>query len=139
MRVEEQLMQSCLNRRSGGDWGAITIEAIIVVPVMMLLLTAIVQCALWAHAEQVVHLSASEGDRVARDLNGGLTAGQARAYSIVRGPGSDLSSSNVVVALDPGDMASVTVTGSTISILPGMAIPVSAVAIGPIQEFRASE
>lgn len=125
--------------RSFGDRGAFTIEAIMVVPVMMLLITALIQCALWAHAEQVVHLAASEGDQVARDFGGGPMAGEARAYSILQGPGSDVTSSNAVVTVDPGDMARVTVTGIALSILPGMTISVSSVAIGPIQEFRASE
>lgn len=139
MRTDQALMNRRVTGRSIGDPGAVTIEAIMVVPVMMLLLTAIVQCALWAHAEQVVHLAASEGDRVARDFNGGLPAGEARAYSILEAPGSGLSSSNVVVVVEPGDMASVTVTGNAVSVLPGIAIPVSSMAIGPVQEFRASE
>jgi hypothetical protein len=136
---EQLLTRDSVSRRSFGDRGSFTIEAILVVPVLMLLVTVLIQCALWAHAEQVVHAAASEGDRVARDYDGGSVAGETRAYSILEGPGSDVSSANVVVNVDPGDMMRVTVTGIALSILPGMKIPVTSLAIGPIQEFRASE
>jgi hypothetical protein len=139
MSREQLLTRVPASRRSFSDRGAFTIEAILVVPVLMLLMTALIQCALWAHAEQVVHAAASEGDRVARDYDGGSVAGETRAYSILEGPGSDVQSGNVVVNVDPGDMARVTVTGAALSILPGMKVPVSSMAIGPIQEFRASE
>jgi hypothetical protein len=121
------------------DQASMLVEAMVVVPVLMLLVVLLVQFALWAHSAQIVQLAASEGDRVTRDFGGGPQVGEARANSILRGAGSDLSSSNVVVVIDPGGMARVTVTGTSVSILPGIATPVSSVQIGPIQEFRASE
>ncbi len=115
------------------------VEAVLVVPVLMLILLAVVQFALWAHASQVAQLAASEGDRVARSLGGGPAAGVGRAQSVLQGPGSDLETSAAVVTILPGDQARITVTGRALSILPGMSFPVSATLIGPIQEFRASE
>jgi hypothetical protein len=115
------------------------VEAVLVIPVIMLILLALIQFALWAHAAQVAQLAASEGDRAARSLGGGTAAGVSRAQSILRGPGSDLASSEAVVVVMSGDLARMTVTGNTISILPGISLPVSAVQVGPIQEFRGSE
>jgi TadE-like protein len=115
------------------------VEAVLVIPVIMVILVTVIQFALWAHAAQVAQLAASEGDRAARSLGGGPAAGVTRAHAVLRGPGSDLSSSETVVVVVPGDLVRTTVTGSAISLLPGVSLPVSAVEIGPIQEFRSSE
>ncbi len=115
------------------------VEAVIVVPVLMVIFLALVQFTLWAHAAQVAQLAASEGDRVARAFGGGPAAGEARANSILRGAGSGLSSSTTAVAVLPGDMARITVTGTAVAILPGLTLPVGSVQVGPIQEFRGSE
>ncbi len=119
------------------DRGSVLVEAVIVVPVLMVVLLAVVQCALWAHAGQVVGLAAAEGDRTARTMNGGPAAGVAQARSIVSG--GDLASSDVVSEILPGDLVRITVTGRAVSILPGLSLPVSSVVVGPIQEFRGSE
>jgi Zn-dependent protease with chaperone function len=121
------------------DAGSSVVEAVIVIPVAMLLLLVAVQFALWAHAAQVVQLAASEGDRSARSVGGGPTAGIATARTIVDGPGSDVSSSTVDTSVLPGDTESLRVSGTALSVLPGLAFGVSASAVGPIQQFRASE
>lgn len=115
------------------------VEAVLVVPVVMVILLIVIQFALWAHAAQVAQLAASEGDRAARSWGGGTSAGVIEAQSVLHGPGSGLGSSAVTVDVIPGDLARVTVTGSSVSVLPGLSLPVSATQVGPIQEFRASE
>ena len=69
------------------------VEAVLVVPVLMLLLLVAVQFCLWMHAAQVAQLAASEGDRVARSYGGGPSAGVDAARSVLQGPGSDVTSS----------------------------------------------
>jgi len=119
--------------------GSMVVELVLVIPVVMLILVILIQFALWAHAAQVVQLAASEGDRAARSLGGSPAAGVSRAQTILHGADSDLSSSGAVVVVMPGDQAQITVTGTAISLLPGISLPVSAVQVGPIQEFRSSE
>lgn len=121
------------------DAGSSVVEAIIVVPVLMLVLLVIVQFCLWMHATQVAQLAASEGDRVARSLGGGPAAGDASAQSILHGPGSDVTGSSVVVSVLPGNSEWLQVSGQATSIVPGLSFSVSASAIGPIQQFRGSE
>jgi Flp pilus assembly protein TadG len=123
-------------RRS--DDGSV-VEAVLIVPVLMVILLAVIQMALWAHAAQVAQLAASEGDRTARTLGGSASAGVSEAQVILQGRGSDLASSGATITVLPGDLARITVTGRAISILPGLSLPVSAVQVGPIQEFRSSE
>ena len=109
------------------------------VPVLMVLLLVIVQFCLWMHASQVAQLAASEGDRMARSYGGGPSAGTASADAVLLGPGSDVTGSSVSVAVLPGDSEVLRVTGRSVSILPWLSFPVSASAVGPIQQFRGSE
>ena len=119
--------------------GSTAVEAVLVIPVIMIILVTLIQFALWAHAAQVTQLAASEGDRTARSFGAGTTAGVSRADAILRGTGSDLASSGANVSVMPGDLVRMTVTGDAVSILPGLSLPVSAVDVGPLQEFRSSE
>jgi hypothetical protein len=105
----------------------------------MIVLLVVVQFVLWAHAAQVVQLAASEGDRAARAFGGGAAAGSTAANAVLQGTGSDVSTSTVTVDVLPGDMARVEVQGSSVGVLPGLSLPVSATQVGPIQEFRSNE
>jgi hypothetical protein len=124
--------------RHNADRGSVVIEAVLVIPVIMLILLAVVQFALWSHASQVAQLAASEGDRAARSMGGGTAAGISRAQWVLQGAGSDLERSSATAAVLPGDQVRLTVVGRALSILPGLSLPVSATVIGPVQEFRTS-
>ncbi len=119
--------------------GSAVVEAVLVIPVVMVLLLLVIQFALWAHAAQVTQLAASEGDRVARSVGGGTVAGTIEANSVLDGPGSDVVSGNTVVSLLPGDQTRISVTGHALAIVPWLSLPVSAQSVGPVQEFRGSE
>ena len=125
--------------RHRSDDGSSVVEAVIVVPVLMFLLLVVVQLCLWMHAVQVTQLAASEGDRAARSFGGGPAAGVASAQAILHGSGSDVTGSQVVVSVLPGDSEWLQVSGRATSIVPGFSFGVSASAIGPIQQFRSSE
>jgi Flp pilus assembly protein TadG len=112
---------------------------VVLVPVLMIVLLVLIQFALWAHAAQVSQLAASEGDRVARTLGGTPSAGVAQAQSVLTGPGSDVSGSQATVTVGAGDEVRAAVSGTALSLLPGLSLPVSAVVTGPQQEFRSSE
>jgi hypothetical protein len=115
------------------------VEAVIVIPVVMFLLMVGVQFALWMHATQVVQLAASEGDRTARSIGGGPSAGVSSARAVLDGPGSDVGSPSVAVSVLPGDAEWLQVAGRVTSVVPGLTFTVTASAIGPIQEFRSDE
>lgn len=128
-----------LMRRTATDVGSTVIEAVLLIPVFMLLILIVIQFALWSHAAQVAQLAASTGDRTARSIGAGPSEGADRARSVLSGPGSDITSSTVSYLLLPGDLVEITVAGNAETILPGFSLPVSAKTVGPIQEFRGSE
>jgi hypothetical protein len=121
------------------DDGSTVIEAVLIIPVLMILLMVIVQLVLWAHASQVTQLAASEGDRTARSLGGGMPAGISQAQFVLRKSGSSLHSSQVTGTVLPGDQAEITVTGQALTVFPGFKLSVSSVHVGTVQEFRPSE
>ena len=114
------------------------VEAIVVVPAVMLVLLVVIQFALWAHAAQVVQLAASEGDQAARMMGGGAAAGRAQVDSVLSASASGVTSVSASVSILPTDQARVTVTGRAVAVLPWMVLSVSATQNGPVQEFRTS-
>jgi Flp pilus assembly protein TadG len=126
------------SRREAPELGSATVETVLLVPAMMLIFLVIIQFALWAHAAQVTQLAASEGDRVARSQGGGTVAGLAQAEAVTRAPNSGLATATVNAEMMPGGLVRLTVSGSAVSIIPGLSLPVSAAQSGPVQEFRES-
>jgi hypothetical protein len=127
-----------LGRQQGED-GSTVIEAVLIIPLLMILLMVIVQLVVWAHASQVTQLAASEGDRTARSLGGGMPAGISQAQFVLRESGSVLKWSQVSGTLLPGGQAEITVKGQAITVFPGFKLSVSSVQVGTVQEFRPSE
>lgn len=114
------------------------VEAVLVVPALMLVLLVAVQCALWAHAAQVAQLAASEGDRVARADGGSTAAATATAQGLVGARSSSVVGGTVAVTGLPGGQVQVAVDGRAVPVLPWLTLPVHAVAAGPVQMFRVS-
>jgi hypothetical protein len=105
---------------------------------MMLVLFVVVQFVLWAHAAQVVQLAASDGNRAARVMGGGVAAGRSKAMAVLSGSGSTVTSPSIVVSLRTADVVQTTVSGWAVSVVPWLRLPVSATQVGSIQKFRMS-
>jgi TadE-like protein len=117
----------------------VAVEAVMIVPVVMFVLTVMVQVVLWANAFQVAHLAASEGVRAAVSGGGGAALAASRARTVLATSGSDVESPRIGALILPGDQIRVSVSGHALSLLPWLSLPVSAIQVGPIQEFRSSE
>jgi hypothetical protein len=122
-----------------GDRGSTVVEAVLVVPVLMVLLLLVVQFVLWSHAAQSVQAAAAEGDRVARSYGGEQSSGVQQAEAMLQDSGSSVTDAHVTLTVLAGDLVEVQVTGDAVTVLPGLTLAVSAVQVGPIQEFRAAE
>jgi Flp pilus assembly protein TadG len=116
----------------------VAVEAIVIIPALMLVLLVVIQFALWAHAEQVVQLAASDGDQAARTMGSGPAAGRAQVDSVLSASAATVTSVSASMSILPTDQARVTVTGRAVAILPWMVLSVSATQSGPVQEFRTS-
>ncbi|MCP2304054.1 TadE-like protein [Actinokineospora globicatena] len=122
-----------VRRALSGDRGAVSAELVIATPLLLLMLLAIVQFALWSHATHVAQAAASQGLAVTRAQNGTAVAGAASARQLLdqlaAGP-----LDNATVAADRGPTsASVRVTGTAAAVVPFLTLPVHAEAIGPVE------
>jgi len=119
--------------------GSTTVEAAIVVPVLMVLLLAAVQMCLWVFADEAVQSVASHAAVVAAGTGGtavlGQEAGQASAAQLA---GPVLENPVVAVVVVGDSSVEVEVAGHVESILPWWRPTVRAVRMAVLQQFRES-
>ena len=130
-------LRRLLPRGVDRDAGSASVEIAILFPVVLLVVTAIVQYGLWFHARSIALAAAQEGVTAARLYEAGPTAGPERARAFVEAHGSDSLSDVVATATSPGpEQIGVQVTGRALSILPGVpGLTVTQSAEGPIERF----
>lgn len=118
------------------DRGSISLELVVVFPVVLLIIFGGIQAALYFYARNMALAAAQEGLRSARVENGTAGAGAASAHAFLRRAGSDiLTGTSVAPARGPAE-ARVTVQGQALSLVPGVAgLPVSQTAAGPVERF----
>lgn len=113
--------------------GSVTTELVMLMPVVLLLVMLIVQFGLWLHARQVATAAAQEGLVAIQVEFGTGTAGLERAAAFLAAAGGlrDVR----IDAVDAPATASVSVTGTTPAVVPGMSLGVAAHAEGPTERF----
>jgi Flp pilus assembly protein TadG len=125
--------------QAGAEGGAATLELVVLFPILLLLIFGTIQGALYFHGRNVVLAAAQQGVRAAR-LDGqsdraGTAEQQTRQFLLDTGELSNLNELTVVVSLD-GHQVRVTVTGRTVSLLPGVPGPkVTQTAAGSLERF----
>jgi Flp pilus assembly protein TadG len=108
---------------------------VIVTPLLLLMLLAIVQFALWSHATHIAQAAASHGLAAARAQNGTSASGTASAQQILdqlaAGPlrGAAVSTDRGAAA------ATVRINGTATPVVPFLSLPVHAEAVGPVERF----
>lgn len=124
-----------LRRALRGDRGAVSAELVIATPLLLFMLLAIVQFALWSHATHIAQAAASQGLAAVRAQHGTVAAGTGSARQILdqlaRGP---LTGTTVHTDRD-ADSASVRISGTATSVVPFLHLPVHAEAVGPVERF----
>lgn len=125
--------------RIKSERGDATVEAVLVTPVLLLLIMVIINFALWYHASSIAKASAQEGVRVARVAGGTADAGKRTAEEFLGQLGSRSLEAPVVVATRTPTESAVEVTARSPMLVPGLSLPVRAVATTPTESFRAAQ
>jgi hypothetical protein len=111
----------------------------IAAPLLMLILAAITQFALWSFATQLAQAAAAAGLAATRVHTGTAAAGETRAREVLaelgHGPLRDVG---VDVARTDAQ-AEVDITGHATTVIPFLRLPVHAAASGPIERFVPEE
>jgi len=125
--------------RSGlaGESGSASVELVVVVPLVLLMLLAIVQFALWSHATHVAQAAASYGLAATRVDGGSPAAGRVATYTILAQLG-DGPLRHATVSVDRGAaQARVRVSGTVVPVIPFLTLPVHGEAVGPVEQVAA--
>ncbi|MFE9812496.1 TadE/TadG family type IV pilus assembly protein [Streptomyces sp. NPDC005548] len=118
------------------DRGDTSIQMAIVFPFVLLATVAVVQASMWFYARQIALTAAREGLTAARVYEAGPAEGRARAASVLgRSAGDSLVGYSVAAGSD-GQRVQVRVTGTAMSMLPGLpGLHVSQSASGPVERW----
>lgn len=108
-------------------------------PALILLISLVIQFALWSHAAHVAIAAAQDGAEAARVEGSGAEAGRARAADVLAQTAPRLIASPVIRANRDAQVATVTVRGYVASLVPGLRLAVQGRASGPVEVFRATE
>ena len=122
--------------RAGDENGSSSLQTVLVMPVLLLLITAIVQFAIWYYAAHVAIAAAQDGARAARVEAATDADGQSRASQLLDQLGHGvLVAPNVSVTRD-AQTVRVEVHGYAPQLVPLLRLPVNAVSVGSIERFR---
>ena len=124
-----------MRRALRGDGGSVSVEFVLATPLLLMMLLAIVQFALWSHATHIAQAAASQGLAAARVHGATTAAGTTAAQQVLdqlgQGPLTDTS----ITSGRTADSASVAVNGVASSVIPFLRLPIHAQALGPLERF----
>lgn len=116
-----------------------TVQMVILLPMVFLVMFTAVHAGLWFHARAVALGAAAEGARVAGAETGTGPAGAASAADFITAAGGDGVLLHTVTSGTRGtETATVTVTGTAQSVIPGWAPPIEQSATVPVERITAS-
>jgi Flp pilus assembly protein TadG len=110
---------------------------VLATPALLTLVMLIVQTGLWLHAAHLVHAAAQEGARAARVETGTATAGRTRTETFLDRLAAGVLTDRHVTATRSAEEARIEISGHVIPVVPGMRLPVRAVAQAPVERFDA--
>ncbi|MGY1684927.1 TadE/TadG family type IV pilus assembly protein [Geodermatophilus sp. SYSU D00867] len=121
-------------RRPSGERGAASVELAVTFPVVLLLVMTLIQAALWFYARSVALGAAQEGAREGRVQPASTARAQSAAEDFLDRTAADLlTGRDVTVSGSPASIA-VTVTGTSLSLFPGLpGWSVTQTAVGPVE------
>lgn len=120
-----------------GDRGDAAVQAAIVYPVLLLVVIAAVQAALWGYARSIAQTAAREGVQAGRAYGSTPEDGAEQARSALqRLAGDNLTNRSVSTAGSTADRVRIRVSGTALSLIPGVANwDVSADASGAVERW----
>jgi Flp pilus assembly protein TadG len=119
--------------RRGRQVGAVTAELIVATPLLLLLISMIVQYALYEHAAHIAQSAAQEAATAVRVQGGSLSAGQQQGQHVIHALGAGLLVDPTVTVETLGSTARVEVTGYAEQIVPLLRLSIDVVAAAPLE------
>ena len=104
-------------------------------PALLLALMLIVQFGLYFHARNIAEQAAQEGAAAARRFDGTTAQGREAALQLLSVVGEGTLKNREVAVELTDETATVTVTGTVVSVVPGFALSISESASGPVEQY----
>ncbi|MBN9103736.1 MAG: pilus assembly protein [Propionibacteriaceae bacterium] len=123
-------------RLSGGERGSVTVEMVVLMPVLLAILFGGIQAGVVFHARHIAIAAAQEGARTAAAYQASLPDGISTARNAaVDWAGQSLTGIQVT-GQRTATRVSITVQGSAISLLPGVSWPIEQTATLPVERLE---
>lgn len=123
-------------RRTRDERGSVAIQMVFVLPALFAVMFLGVQASLYYHARSVALAAAEEGAREAAGQTGSQDSGVAVASTFLQDAGgADVMTNTNVTGTRSAVTATVTVTGTTLSVIPGWKGTVSQRASMPVERI----
>lgn len=124
------------NLRGRNERGSVTIQMVFLMPALFLVMFLGLQGALYYHAREVALAAAQEGAREAGSDTGSRDSGIATARSFLHDAGgADVMIATSVSGSRTTTAATVTVTGKSLSVIPGWHVKVTQSASVPVERL----
>lgn len=127
-----RIVDRARNERRSDDRGSSTVEFVICAALMVMLLIVIVQVGVYFHTRAVAQTAARQGLDQVRVVDGSTDSGVATANEFLDQAGGSLEDRNVT-ATRTAVHATVTVSGSVVSIIPGLDLHVDVTVDAPLE------
>ncbi len=128
------LLHTARPARGELERGSAAVEAIMIIPVVLLIFFGIIQGAVVLQANNVAQAAASTAYNSARLYDASSEEGVSAGEAALTQAGSIVSGSNVVVQRT-AETVTVTVTGTVATLLPGLPVTVSRTVTGPTERW----
>jgi Flp pilus assembly protein TadG len=115
------------------DKGSASVELVLATPLVILLLMAAVQFAIWSHAAHMARAAANEGVQTARAYGSTAAAGQADTTAILNALGGNVLHGATVSTARTQTTATVTIRGRAAAVIPGLSLPVRVAVTAPVE------
>ena len=122
---------------SDDEHGISTVEAVLTIPVIVLIILGATQIALYYYSHQLARTAAQEAARTARSYLSTADAGQAEGYSYLNkvDSGGTALHHPVVTVIRGGKSVTVTVKGDIVSLVPFVSPTVTITVTAPIETY----
>lgn len=110
-------------------------EMVLVAPALLFALMLIVQFGLMFHARNVAESAAQEGAAAARSFDGTEAAAKDKTSHYLQALGTQTLKDRLVSVDRSAETATVTVTGTVISVVPGLHLHVEESASGSVERY----
>ena len=121
--------------RAAGDRGDVTAEAVIIIPVIVVLTLLVVQFALVWHGRHVAQAAAQTAARSAAAYQAGPGAGLAAGQAYLTEVAPNLLSSSNLTVTRSLDSASASVHAEVLTVIPLLTIAIQEDAAAPLETF----